>query len=398
MNASDASNVQSVATTVSTTDLSSPTSSSSSSPNEGTIFPTTYTSALLGDQTIVDYITALPKTELHVHFEGTLTPTQVLNLAKKNKCESLIPYTTVEEGNQRRSRYSTLQDFLDELDLSCQVLITEEDFTYITIEYLSQVVQLPHNCKYVEFQVGPQVHTSRGISVATCLTGIAKGIHYCEEKYGIYARIILTFVKHFSIEDSEKVLDEALALPDSVKQYFMAAGLAGAELNIPHSKFSQLMTKAVAHSLTIVAHCGEEGGPEYVHDALEAIHVARIDHGVQSIKDPKVLEKLKSLRIGLCVCPISNEQLHIYDRFLNNQHPLRGFLDAGVRVCLSSDDPAFFNHGLFENYICATLANKLTKMEIWSLAVESFQLSFGIPEDAKRKYLQVLDSMKPEEM
>lgn len=254
-----------------------------------------------------------------------------------------------------------------------------------------------NNVKYAEIQVGPQEHTVRGVSVEAILRGMNRAMEDCEASVGIVSRIIITLIKSNTAEDCEAHLEHVLALGNPAHYRIIAAGLAGPEIGYHHSKFTKLMERARAAGLAVITHAGEEGGPEYVADALDSIRAQRIDHGVQAAHDPDLCKRLITENVGLCVCPISNEKLQVYKRFFDGKHPLRALIESGVKVCLGSDDPAFFGGYISDVYCRAAEASSLTKLELWHLAKNSFELALGLPKGhpVVVKAVAELQEMKP---
>ena len=141
--------------------------------------------------------------------------------------------------------------------------------------------------------------------------------------------------------------------------------------------------------LHLVAHAGEEGPPAYVWTALDLLKVERIDHGVQSIKDPALMRRLAQDRIPLTVCPLSNLKLCVFPQLA--QHNLGKLLDAGLVATVNSDDPAYFGGYMNDNFVQTFAATGLTAQHAYQLARNSFEGSF-IDESVKRKYIDLLDA------
>ncbi|MBC7378942.1 MAG: adenosine deaminase, partial [Burkholderiaceae bacterium] len=144
-----------------------------------------------------------------------------------------------------------------------------------------------------------------------------------------------------------------------------------------------------ALGLRLVAHAGEEGPPAYVWTALDVLKVERIDHGVQSFKDPALMARLAKDRIPLTVCPLSNLKLCVFPTLAD--HNIGALLDAGLVVTVNSDDPAYFGGYMNENFLQTFAATGLTAQQAYQLARNSFEASF-ISDEAKRDYVARLDA------
>jgi adenosine deaminase len=97
-----------------------------------------------------------------------------------------------------------------------------------------------------------------------------------------------------------------------------------------------------------VAHAGEEGPPEYIWEALDLLKVLRVDHGVRAAEDPNLIARLIDEQIPLTVCPLSNTRLRVFEHM--RDHNILSLLDAGVKVTVNSDDPAYFGGYVNENF------------------------------------------------
>jgi adenosine deaminase len=138
-----------------------------------------------------------------------------------------------------------------------------------------------------------------------------------------------------------------------------------------------------------VAHAGEEGPASYITEALDLLHVRRIDHGVRAIDDPALVQRLARERIPLTMCPMSNLELQVTPDL--SQHPLKRFLDAGVVATVNSDDPAYFDGYLAQNYLAIQRALDLTAADIVTLAKNSIEASL-LPDERRAELLGEIDA------
>jgi len=137
-----------------------------------------------------------------------------------------------------------------------------------------------------------------------------------------------------------------------------------------------------------MAHAGEEGPAEYVWEALELLKVQRIDHGNRSLDDDDLVKRLVDEQIALTVCPLSNLKLCVVNSL--EEHPLKTMMNKGLLATVNSDDPAYFNGYVNENYLETALALNLSKEDIYQLAKNSFTGSF-LYEDEKKDMLNNVD-------
>jgi adenosine deaminase len=335
--------------------------------------PTLHPQAHIWKEGMSQYITGLPKAELHLHIEGTLEPDLLLRLAGKHGVS--LPYATVEDV-RRAYDFADLQSFLDIYYAGANVLRDREDFYELTRAYLQKMRE--EGVVHVEIFFDPQTHTRRGVAFVDVLTGIRHALAEAENAFGITYRLILCFLRDLSADEAMETLEEALPF----KEFIAAVGLDSAEIGHPPSKFGAVFARARAEGLLTVAHAGEEGPPSYIWEALDILQVRRIDHGVRACEDPALLERLVRERMPLTVCPLSNVKLKVFESM--DQHNLKRLLDGGVCVTLSSDDPAYFGGYVVDNYAAAQKALDLSNSDLALLARNSFEASFLSAADKKR--------------
>jgi adenine deaminase len=325
------------------------------------------------------FIDAMPKVELHLHIEGSLEPELMFALAKRNNIT--IPFASVEEVRKAYD-FSNLQDFLDIYYQGMNVLQQEQDFYDLTWAYLSRVHS--QNVRHVEIFFDPQGHTERGVAFETVLTGITRALAEAERVYGITSKLIMCFLRHLSEEAALATLEQALPHKDKLA----GVGLDSSELGHPPAKFARVFTKAREAGLLVVAHAGEEGPPEYVHEALDILKVDRIDHGNRSLEDAALVERIVAEGKALTVCPLSNLKLCVVKDL--RQHPLRRMLQAGLKATVNSDDPAYFGGYMNENFRAITHALDLSREELLTLAANGIDACF-IDDAAKAGLKSELD-------
>jgi adenosine deaminase len=320
-------------------------------------------------------IQQLPKAELHLHIEGTLEPELMWSLAKKHNI--VLPFSSVEDI-QKAYQFNNLQSFLDLYYQGADVLRDEDDFFELMWAYLCKCNE--QNIVHTEIMFDPQTHTQRGITYDVFMPGFAKAIDKAKIELGISVYLILSFLRHLS-EDS------AIATLQEARPYYSmltAVGLDSAELNNPPSKFERVFASAASLGFKLVAHAGEEGPPEYVWEAINLLKVDRIDHGVRSIEDPKLMAYLKQHQVPLTVCPLSNLKLCVVDDM--SEHNIVGLLNDGLRVMVNSDDPSYFGGYLNENFYALVDKLSLSEQEIVKLISNSISASF-LPEQQKQEWL-----------
>jgi len=328
---------------------------------------------------IIEFIKKKPKTELHLHIEGSLEPELMFKLSKRNKVE--IPFKNVDEIRSAYN-FSSLDSFLKIYYQGSNVLVNEEDFFDLTWEYILRCKN--DNIVHTEIFFDPQSHLPRGISFKTIINGINKALNKAKDELNISSKIIMCFLRHLDEEPCFDVLKQACEHKDKI----IGIGLDSSEKGNPPAKFRRLFEQAIKEGFLTVAHAGEEGPPEYISDSLDILKVKRIDHGVQCLNDEKLVNRLIIEKIPLTVCPLSNVKLCVFDNLEN--HNLKRMLDKGLRVTVNSDDPAYFGGYLNKNLIEISKALNLNLQDVKILIENSFKSSF-LTEDEKKNWLKKIN-------
>lgn len=303
-----------------------------------------------------------PKAELHLHIEGTLEPELVVELARRNRIE--LPTYDVQAIRARYS-FANLQSFLDVYYENLAVLRTEQDFHDLAAAYLRRAAA--QGVRHAEIFFDPQAHLSRGVPLEVVFAGLSAAF-----KDGpISAALILCFLRDRGPEEAEQVLRAALPY----REHFIGVGLDSAEVGHPPSLFRKVFEIAGGEGLHRVAHAGEEGGPDYVWEALDVLRVERVDHGIRAMEDPQLVARLRDERIPLTVCPLSNVRLRVVPSL--RDHILPAMLDEGLLVTVNSDDPAYFGGYVEDNYAALRRELGMSEAQLDAIARNSFEASFA---------------------
>jgi adenine deaminase len=316
-------------------------------------------------------IARIPKVELHLHIEGTLEPELAFALAKRNGVT--LPFSSV-EALRDAYNFSDLQSFLDLYYATADVLRTRSDFYALAMSYFTRAYA--DGVVHAELFFDPQTHTMRGVAIGTVINGLRDAMNDAHARYGITSELILCFLRHLSQEEALATLHDAMPY----RQDFIGVGLDSGERGNPPAKFAEVFAKARALGLRLVAHAGEEGPAQYIYEALDVLHVERIDHGVRCDEDPALVARLAREQIALTVCPLSNLKLRVVDDLA--KHNFAALLKAGVAVTINSDDPAYFGGYIADNYRATAAALKLTAADIVAVTENAVRASF-MPAIAK---------------
>lgn len=325
------------------------------------------------------FISQLPKAELHLHIEGSFEPELMFALAQRNQIA--IPYQTIEEVKQAY-QFSCLQDFLNIYYAGASVLIHEHDFYELTMAYLTKCHE--ENILHTEIMFDPQTHTQRGIAFETVIKGIRRAQEEAQQKWDISSLLIMSYLRHLSEEDAFETLQQSLPF----KHWITAVGLDSSEKGNPPSKFYKVFEASAKEGYVLLAHAGEEGPAEYVWEAIDGLKIVRIDHGNNCLTDEKLVDEIVKRDMALTVCPLSNLELRVVTDL--KDHPLKTMLSKGIKATVNSDDPAYFGGYLNQNFTAIQEALQLTKEEIIILAKNSFQYSL-LDENRKNELLNLVD-------
>jgi adenosine deaminase len=277
------------------------------------------------------------KAEIHCHIEGAAPPALVAAQARKYGMDSS---TFLRDGAYV---WSDFAEFIRCYDAVAAVFQTEEDYALLTETYLSELAAI--DTIYSELIISPDHGDRIGLGADAYLAGIVAGIEAAKAKTGIEARIIVTGERHFG---PERVVAAAEYAARANHPLITGFNMAGEERMGRVADYARAFDIARDAGLGLTIHAGEVCGAFSVTDALDLVRPARVGHGVRAIEDTDLVERLVETGTVLEVCPGSNIALQVYPDFVS--HPLRRLKEAGVRVCINSDDPPFFSTSLEREY------------------------------------------------
>jgi adenosine deaminase len=332
------------------------------------------------DLDLASFLAGLPKCELHLHLEGTLSPELKLDLARRNGVD--IGQSTVAEVEATYA-FDSLASFLAVYYPAMQVLMTEEDFRDLGFAYLTKAHS--QGVRHVEMFFDPQAHTGRGVPFDTIIRGYRRAIVEGRRELGISAELILCFLRDLSSEFAMATLMEALPYKD----WIIGIGLDSDERDNPPSKFAAVYARARAEGFLLTMHCDidQQNSIEHIRQALEDIGVDRIDHGTNIVEDPRLVDLVRTKGLGLTCCPVSN-------RFVTadmKADEIVSLLRAGVKVTVNSDDPAYFGGYVADNFAALAGEIDVTVEELVAIARNSFEVAW-LTSRARDGFLAELDA------
>lgn len=324
------------------------------------------------------YLRAAPKAELHVHLEGSIQPTTLLALARRNGVA--LPADTV-EGLRSWFTYRDFAHFIEVYVAITRCLKRVDDYELIAYEFGAEMAR--QNVRYAEVTFSPSTHQRLGVPHDTYFQGLTRGRARARADFGVEIAWVFDIVRNAGEareRDRWAAYTTRVAIEGS-HDGVVALGLGGLEADYPPEWFAPWFEQARAAGLHSVPHAGEIAGPPSVWGALRALGAERIGHGVRAIEDPVLVAYLVEQRIPLEVSPTSNLCLGVCGSLA--EHPLARLLEAGVSLTINSDDPPLFNTTL--NDELALLAGPLgvRRSDVDELLLNGVRHSF-LPAERKR--------------
>jgi adenosine deaminase/aminodeoxyfutalosine deaminase len=335
---------------------------------------------------IAAFIRRLPKAELHLHLEGTITPATLAELSQRHDAAPL----TLPEA-EALYQFTDFTSFINGFKAVTRQLIHPDDYELAAWRMMQQLA--------AQGVVHAEVYISVGVIYmwrnhdAACFEPIFEGLERARERalreLGLSLYWIFDAVRHFTVPEAERVFGKAAEMKQQYPS-IIGIGLGGDERHTGSQPFRELYAEARAAGLRLTNHAGETTGPKAIWEAL-AIGSERIGHALSAINDPALLEELRTRGIGLELNPTSNVRTSVCPSFA--AHPLRRYFDAGLLVTLNSDDPAFFGSDIANEYLLAHTQQDFTREELRSLAANSIRASF-LPDAEKRSLISAVEKAK----
>ena len=322
---------------------------------------------------LASFIAGLPKAELHVHHVGSASPRIVSELAARH------PGAGVPSDPELLREFFTFRDFAHFIEVYLAVvdlIRTPEDVRLLTYEVAREMAQGQH-LRYAELTCTPYTSVVRGIAIEAYTEAIEDARVAAERDFGLVLRWIYDIPGESGIPAADATLSYAL---EHRTDALVGFGLGGPEVGVPRAQFESHFTAARAAGLHSVPHAGETTGPQTVWESVRLLGAERIGHGCSAAEDPDLLAHLADTGVVLEVCPTSNIATRAVDRI--EDHPLRTFVEAGVRVTINSDDPPMFATTLNHDYEVAAGLLDLDARGVADLARAAVEASFA-PEDVK---------------
>jgi aminodeoxyfutalosine deaminase len=336
-----------------------------------------------GSEISSGWLRSLPKAELHLHLEGSVSPETLAELSQRQGRAVLTL-------DQARSlyHYTDFSGFLMAFKAVTERLRSPEDYELITYRMLERLAAqgIVHAEAYVS--VGVIYYWNR-TDFEPLFEGMERGRLRAEREFGITLYWIFDAVRHFGPEQARRVFQKAAELR-AYTPSVVGIGIGGDERQTGAEPFRDLYLEARDAGLRLTAHAGETVGPEGIWAALN-IGAERIGHGLSAQYDSELMDVLAERQVPVEICISSN--LRTGCCLTLEEHPVRRYFDSGVMITLNSDDPALFDSDLVDEYQLANVEFGFTGEHLRELAANSIEASF-LPAERKVALLHQIENVK----
>jgi adenosine deaminase/aminodeoxyfutalosine deaminase len=329
---------------------------------------------------IEDFIRRLPKAELHLHLEGTILPSTLVELSARHDAEPL-PLAEAEA----LYRFTDFTGFIEAFKAVTRLLTTPEDYelaAWRMIEHLAEQ-GVVHAEVFISVGVIYMWRNHDPAAFEPIFAGLERAREQGQRELGLSLYWIFDAVRHFTVEEAGRVFAKAAEMRAQYPS-IIGIGLGGSE------PFAALYAQAAKAGLRLTNHAGETTGPEAIREAL-AIGSERIGHALSAFKDFYLVQELKERGTPLELNPTSNVRTGVCSSFA--EHPLRRYFDQGLMVTVNSDDPAFFGSDVANEYLLAHTEQGFTRAELRQLAANSIRSSF-LPAPEKAAWLARIEAIQ----
>ncbi len=329
------------------------------------------------------FIHRLPKAELHLHLEGTILPSTLVELSARHDARPM----KLREA-KALYRFDDFTSFIECFKAVTRRLVDPEDYELVAWRMMEHLAKqgVVHAEVYISVGVIYMWRNFDPRAFEPIFEALERARERGQRELGLSLYWIFDAVRHFTVEEAVRVFRKAAEMRLHYPS-IVGIGLGGDERRTGSAPFHALYTEAARAGLRLTNHAGETTGPEAIREAL-SIGSERIGHALSAIQDAALVEELKTRGIALELNPTSNVRTGVCASFAD--HPLRRYFEAGLLVTLNSDDPAFFGSDLANEYLLAHTEQGFTRAELRTLAANSIRASF-LPESEKSAWLTRID-------
>lgn len=326
----------------------------------------------------------IPKVELHCHIDGSLRVDTVYELMKKdNILKNDANIDDLKKQLMVNNDCKDLREYLNKFEIPINLMKNTKNIERIVYELLEDSSK--ENVLYSELRFCPLLHKTKDNSLHEIIESAIEGINRAKKDFNIESNLIMSNMRHLSFDENIKLIDAA---KDYLSSNVVAIDLAGSESDFAPNLHQKLFDYGLKKGFKITVHAGETGIAKNITDSIDLLHAKRIGHGIDSIKDKEIINKLIRENIMLEVCPKSNiDTMAVKDY---KDHPIKKLYDLGVKINISTDNRTVSNVTLTDEYY--NLFNKLnfTKEDFYKIYQDSINLSF-MNEDKKAEFLNIKD-------
>lgn len=319
----------------------------------------------------------IPKSEIHLHSEAVVDRKTVSRILSRKEPEfkdmkNVDKFFSYNSLNEFIEAFLKVQNSYEEISDFSELFNCIKDY------------MLSNGIVYTELYFSPSMFLNNGWQFEDIINKFVKKIKKLKKKYKLTAKIIVDVSRTFGKENAMKNLDKVIEYND--RKNIIGIGLGGSELNGPAKEFREVFQKAKLYGFHRVAHAGEDDGPNSIWDALKLLDAERIGHGIAAVEDKELVKYLADNKIPLEVCPTSNVFTKRFVKKIED-HPIKYFYDSGIMVTLNTDDPAFFNINILDEYW--NLYSKLgfSLGDILKVLINGFNASFA-PDKLKKRFVK----------
>ena len=331
-----------------------------------------------------ELLQALPKTELHVHLDGSIRPTTMIELAEERGIS--LPATDPDALGKAMLAEDTrnLEEYLGRFRVTLSLMQHGDQLERIAYELAEDNAH--ENVKYVEVRYSPILNTVEGLPLTEAVEAPLRGLRRAERDYDIRTALIICGIRNMDPETSRDLADLTVAFKG---RGVVAFDLAGAEYNYPAKKHKNAFFTVINKNMATTIHAGEAYGPESIHQALHYCRANRIGHGTRLFEDPDLMAYVRDFRIPLEICLTSNVQTGAVPSF--EEHPVRLYYDEGLVVTLNTDNRLMSGTTVTEEYWRAHQHLGFDWDDLVRIARMGFESSF-LPLEDKSALLERFDS------
>jgi len=331
----------------------------------------------------IEFFQKLPKTDLHVHLDGSMRVETIIDLAEKQGVTLPAPDA---EGLRKvlrfGSNYGSLVEYLKTFDVTLSVLQTEESLFRAAYELAEDAAR--ENVRYMEVRYSPMLHTRRGLRLTTVIEAVLAGLRSAREKFGIESNIIVCGIRNISPESSLEMAELAVAYKN---RGVVGFDLAGAEYDHPAKHHKDAFQLVRDNNINTTIHAGEAYGPESIAQAIHVCGAHRLGHAVRLRENGDLLHYVNDHRIPIECCPSSNVQTGAVRDL--SAHPIKLYYNLGLRVTVNTDNRLVTDTSVSkELWLCHTKMG-LNVADIKSIIVAGLKSAF-IPFHVKQQTLRNL--------